>query len=516
MSDPNLKTLENALRNADQAGDTSAAKSFADQIRSLQSKVYTPLEQTLGNPITRIGLGAIDPLLGAAQLGAHAIGKGEGIDKFIKDLEDKKQKGMEYWENKTGLPVGRGTDIMGMIGGALPFAPLAMAKGASALGRIAKGAMAGGAIGTTAPVRQGKFSEEKPKQIIEGMALGGIVPAVGNAIGLGVNGMKKTIDSLSPVKAVTKYQRKIVGEPNISEVVSALRNPQSVLKGTHPTAAELLKDVPSASPLVAHQQSIAASPGGPSSEFGKRMASNDAARTASKKELSDMANSAKSDILAEVNKKGGVPISKLQADIFDIAKTPEFRASPSTVKALDSIRKRILKAAGKKLKIDAHELYTMRREIGKVDADKEAMRKVQKAIDSAIERISGPSWSQYLQNYANTSAQIAKDAERQSRMYRAPQRTSLNSPSFSGHLAGEMPHIMSRPLAIANAIAKHIGKDLTPKMQNEAAKRYLNPTLLADELEKAPSKLDLDAMHRLIQGSGLVGSRLLTHSDEEQ
>src|SRR3990167_10054996 len=50
-------------------------------------------ERIAGNPVTRFALGAASPILGAAQLGAEALGF-EGVTEHLKQLEEIKRRGM--------------------------------------------------------------------------------------------------------------------------------------------------------------------------------------------------------------------------------------------------------------------------------------------------------------------------------------------------------------------------------------------------------------------------------------
>jgi hypothetical protein len=151
-------------------------------------------DKALGSFAGRMGLGAISPLIGAAQLGAN-IGSGissylpghvEGgvmsgpwINQKIAELEASKQRGMKAYGNE-------GFDWAGLLGSLAPST--AIAKGVAAAlpaattlaGRMGIGAAQGAAASAAQPVTdtEGGFATPKAMQTGIGALAGGVIPAV--------------------------------------------------------------------------------------------------------------------------------------------------------------------------------------------------------------------------------------------------------------------------------------------------------------------------------------------------
>lgn len=76
------------------------------------------------------------------------------------------------------------------------------------------------------------------------------------------------------------YTSEIVGGENLPNIVSAAQQAKQLVPGSQPTLAEAVSNLPEASPLLAHQQMVAKTPGGISGQFGQRIAEQQGARNA--------------------------------------------------------------------------------------------------------------------------------------------------------------------------------------------------------------------------------------------
>lgn len=154
------------------------------------------------------------------------------------------------------------------------------------LGGILGGAGIGGAgaaLLTPATDPNRSFAEQKLNQAETGAAVGGFLSGVLPPITAGAKFIGSQIDPLLPGgtgRTTTKYQREIIGKDNVDAVVKALQGADEIVPGSVPTAGEAVAGVPEGSPIIAHQKIIAAQQGGPSAQFGQRIADQQAARQA--------------------------------------------------------------------------------------------------------------------------------------------------------------------------------------------------------------------------------------------
>lgn len=149
--------------------DLSAAERILASIPS--SMVNNPVFDSLRGFV----MGAADPVVGAAQLGAHVTGVGaDGVDAAIKD--EAAQLG-----NSTAAGIGRFVGNIASPTNLLMAAKVPMA--ATTLGRTAQGAALGAAGGALTPVEEGGFGSEKAKQIGFGALAGGVAtPLIGKVV----------------------------------------------------------------------------------------------------------------------------------------------------------------------------------------------------------------------------------------------------------------------------------------------------------------------------------------------
>lgn len=282
--------LESALRKADAAGDAESAKQFATALRAQRS----PMADTMAAlPITRLAMGAASPLIGAAQLGAKAgdwINEQMGVQPMVSPLITKQLQEYEAAKQRGMKAAGtEGYDWMGLLGNLAPSTAItshvtkALPQATGALGKIGVGAAQGGAIGATTPTADPNFWPSKAIQTGGGAAVGGAVPLVGAAGETVSNVTSPLLDLVrksGPANILNRYHRQIIGEQNLPPIKRALRGTTQLVRGSKPTAAEALAGLTEGSPLAAAQKVTASTAGGPSSEFGTRIAEQQAARQA--------------------------------------------------------------------------------------------------------------------------------------------------------------------------------------------------------------------------------------------
>ena len=460
----------------------------------------TPAELIAGHPATRFALGAASPILGAAQLGAEALGDPTGTQRLAQ-LERMKQAGMKAYGSE-------GFDVMGMGGTVLSPAFLKAGKAipvAKTAGKkVLQGTLIGAGAAATTPVTEtDDYWSSKGGQVLLGTILGGAIPTgieTGKAFGRGVRNISDMFTQKGAGKILSRYQARITGEENIPRVTEALKGAPDILPGGKPTAAQALSGVPEGSPMVAHQRLTAQTPGGISAQFGIRKIEQEAAIKAAEIERNAVTTPMRQAALDAANGTGGVKASLITEQIDDMLSKPGQRASEVVQKALAETKEKIAKAIETGGKIDAEDLYTIRKEVGNT-IEKHAkesaswdkrlsaglQRDVQKIMDDAIEASGGTGWKQYLGEFSKRSQAIDAFKERILASVKPAQRTELGGGiNVAEETRVKAPQLLSRPMMATNFILKKLGEGVETRLDPEAARRYLDPQRLATELEKVP------------------------------
>ena len=462
----------------------------------------TPAELIAGHPATRFAVGAASPILGLAQLSAEAAGDPTGTQ-TLSQFERMKQAGMKAYGSE-------GFDVMGMGGAVLSPAFLgagkALGPATTAGARIGQGALVGGAAGATAPVTEPEdYWSTKGGQVLLGTVLGAAIPGTieaGKGIAHGVRNISDMFTKSGAGRILSRYQQRITGEENIPSVVNALKTAPEIIPGGKPTAAQALSETPAGSPLIAHQRITAQTPSGISAQFGTRKLEQEAAIKAAELERNAVTTPMRQSALDAANGTGGVRASLITEKIDKMLTKPGQRASEVVQKSLAETREKITKAIETGGKIDAEDLYTIRKEVGNTiekyakesaSWDKRLsaglQRDVQKIMDDAIEVSGGTGWKAYLEEFAKRSQAIDAFKERIIKAVRPAQRTELGGGiNVAEETRVKAPQLLSRPMMATNFVLKKLGEGVETRLDPEAAKRYLNPELLAAELEKMPAQ----------------------------
>jgi hypothetical protein len=221
--------------------------------------------------------GAVEDLpLGIAQLGANIAGRGEGINQALKEREAQIQRGREQ-EGR-----GEGWDWQRILGGVASPLNIGIDKLIRTPIAAANPWKTSVAVGTGLAVAQPttsgnpeQFWNDKASQATVGAFFGGASPIVLNVVTrLGQLGYSFT--GAGQKKALAESLNELAG-PDRDAVIKSLQDATEFVKGSRPTAAEVLADLPSAIDLVRKQAQLARQPG-LSGKFEVRTTENQAAR----------------------------------------------------------------------------------------------------------------------------------------------------------------------------------------------------------------------------------------------
>ena len=277
MDNVNYDDVMSALRNADAAGDTVAAKRLAEMARNIkQPSVSTQQPQVvpqeppsmierafgMGSPLMRTIKGAVvDPLLGVNQLLASSGLFGEGIKQGATQNVQQYEEATKQARERVGSTGFDPYQLLGAVVSPINKVIPPAAATAGIMGKIGQGAATGALYGGITPTT-GKvedFASDKYTQIGLGAFLGGTIPGLVESSTL----LKKFYKSL-PVteknkqEAFKRYVDKLA-EPDKQQIIADLRNAGEIVSGSKPTAAEALSTTPSGVGLIKEQQRVAAS-----------------------------------------------------------------------------------------------------------------------------------------------------------------------------------------------------------------------------------------------------------------
>ena len=369
----------------------------------------------------------------------------------------------------------------------------------------------------------------------------------------------RTLTQSGRKKLLEKYQNRLLENAPRGKVISALENAPEFVRGSKPTAGEALAAIPEATGIAAHQKNVSKIPG-VSAQFSARTSAQQEARKSAISGISGTADDLAKLIeerdavtapmreaaLAAANEKG-VNTPGLLAKIAALTEKPGIRASDVARKTLVDLREKISALTDKKLKINADDLYMVRKEAGNIVAkfaqenqnfDKRftagLTSQVQKMIDDSIEAAAGPGYREYLKKYSDMSKpidQMIAGQELESGLTstlgkETPARFGGKLSSVSGlsetqktvggdvladlqrkaayetqagrtKVAGgdvgttlpHLPNLLSRPAMAVNFVLRLLGKDAVGKIEQAAAIQYLDHELLAAALKEAGPQL---------------------------
>lgn len=573
--------LLSAFRRAHSSGDSRAAGIIADKINGMGGEpIQAPLKfgedktnwvnikdvQKADNAFVRGLRGAI--LQGGTfGLSGEAAGAGAAAGNFLKGLtSDQKESPSDAYERviaekRGGLNEFAGAHpvadaIFQTLGGiaTLPASAglKAVAAAPSLAAKIGQGAKVGSIFGGLQGFgRSEGGAENRAIGAGVGAGFGGVIGGVVPAIGAGIHkladygrGFRDVFTKKGAERLVTKAQREIIGEENIPKVIEALRAAKEIVPGSTPTSAEAVAFLPEGSPVSAMQRIISPTPGGISSDFGQRASDQITARNAALgtfakdkaalnsaiAERASVTKVLREKVLDVANKNGGVNTPTLLKNISNIKNAPGFRASDVVSKSLTDVRDKISQLSNNKFKIDANDLYTVRKEIGNTISKYASenknfdqrltaglQRDVQRHIDDAIEKASGGGWKAYLEKYVELSKPINQMQVGQALQKKLINPSGKETPgAFLGILDDELKLLKSS----TGFSRQELGQVLTPEQEKvaravaddlERKLRALNPlqkTSLNDDIFKAGS--NIPDLPRILERSVVIANSILS------
>ena len=452
----------------------------------------TLAERISANPIVRAATSAARPILAANNLLVRPLGL-QGVDLEALDaMQARGAKALGYGGVETV-----GQDIGGGLISPIGVGAMKMAPAATGLGRVAQGAGIGALAGVTAG------ADEPLEAAGTGAVIGAAIPGAIETVKAGARGVSSVADlfrgETGAGNILDRYIKGAIGEKNVPAVVGQLRASQGQpLPGYNPTVAEAVSGLPEGSPLIAHQRITAATKGGPSAEFGRRIIDQKAAIAAAAEARDAQIVPLLQNEIRRAN-ANGIKADTVLSGIDKQLSTPGLRASDVVQKSLGAVKEKI-GALAKDGLLDGADLWTVRKEIGNTikNASKETAnwdkrltsgleRQIQKSIDQAIVDAGATRWPLYMNEYAARSQAIQRVKDAAKAAIRPDQRTDL----FGGLRVAEetrthVPQLLSRPMMAANAIMRYFSANIEPKIDKLATQRYLNPKEFADALEKLP------------------------------
>ena len=285
----------------------------------------------LGSPVARFAKGAVvDPLLGVNQILANTGLFGQDIKQGANKTIQSYEQATEEARKQAGST---GFDPYQLIGNILsPANKLvgATAPAATLTGKAVSSAATGGGLAAMQPVTGEDYAGKKLEQMSVGAVMGPLVEGGVAALGK-LTDVVKGLTPTGRTQALKDYLNKLAG-PDKEATITALRDAKELVRGSRPTAAEALSDVPTAVELVAAQQKLAQKTG-IAPQFVERTTENQAAR------------------VRAINDIAGTEASRAEAAALRSSETGPMReealaAANKAREALNTIDKQVLKEAG--------------------------------------------------------------------------------------------------------------------------------------------------------------------------
>lgn len=375
--------------------------------------IVSPEEES---QLRSFAMGAADPSVGAAQLLANTeianlLTGGRAAPAVNEGIRRKEAEALAQRE-----AAGReGFDAYRM-GGAVASPPFMAAMrapvAAGTLGRILQGGAIGAGAGAVSPVTNEDFLATKSAQVGGGAALGAAIPGGVALAKYGGSRLRNLIDPWLPggiERAVGRTARDMAGD-RADDVIAHLERAKP-----GQTAGEAAAGAGSAEfegmQRIARQNAP--------SKYLDAAAKQTQLSKAEKQALDMVTSPMRKKALEAANIKG-VKSESVLSNIDAQLSEKGIRASDVVQKTLGGIKDKISSLTKENGVIDANDLYTIRKEVGNSIAtfsketsnwDKRLTssleRKIQGAIDEAIEKAGGRGWKQYLSEYSKGIQDIA-------------------------------------------------------------------------------------------------------------
>lgn len=167
--------------------------------------------------------------------------------------------------------------------------------------------------------------------------------------------------------------------------------------------------------------------------------------------------------------------------------------------------------------LNAHDLYTIRKEIGNsIKAySKESQnwdknltagleKNIQKAIDDAVEKAGGTGWKNYLSKYSEGAQKITDRVAREKEATRMASEGMTRAREIAGtdEIPITLPNVLSRPMMIINAILRKAQGVGSEKTTAEIARLMQNPREMAAVM-KAATPSERSELMKVMAGRGI-------------
>lgn len=294
-----------------------------------------------GSPIARFAKGAVvDPALAVNQMlantGLFGPSVKQGANQTVQQYEQATQEARKAMGSEGFDPYQLAGNILSpvnKVAGAVR-APTAAATGL--LSKAGSAAATGAVLAGAQPVVSGStgFGEKKLEQMATGAVLGPLVEAGVASLGK-VASLVKGFTKEGRTQALKTHLDSLAGSDR-DKVIWALQDAKEIVKGSRPTAAEALSDVPTAAELIAAQQKLSKTPGLVGG-FAERTTENQAARL---RALQGISGTAEERLAADALRKSTTgPMREGALDVNEIAQ-----------QSLGAIDKQALTTAGNLIK----------------------------------------------------------------------------------------------------------------------------------------------------------------------
>lgn len=412
--------------------------------------------------------------------------------------------------------------------------PMATTAAGAATGGLG-GAMAGSALGETVNQALGIYGKSVIPEVnqpdLARVGVAGAAPAIVPAIVKAMQGAKslagKTVEKLSPTAMSNAWMRDKIG-PYTDDAARLLEKP-SPLPNYPQTSAEKVAGSEFGPVIQGHQQAVAQTPGGISTEFAKLKKFQDLALAEGANTRDAVTGPMREQALDTANANLGVKARALLSVLNKELGTPEVKGAPASEKALQAIKSKLVDMTDQYGRIDARTLYQYKKEglDQVVDAamDKaspkvsESFRAgkligVKKAIDDALDTAGQGAWKPYLAEYSGRSKVLDALTETRDAMYKPIQKADLRggvdiAPSAAHQI---LPPWLSRPVTTTKWLAERYAGHIEPKIDRYMADLYQHPDQLAAVLRaqtQPPSRYDL-MMQEILKRQAPVAAGMAT------
>lgn len=263
----NIREIRGPVGATDDEIIAQAQKLFAPPAPAIPAPEVSVSERMFGtgSPLFRTIKGAIiDPALAVNQMlastGLFGSQIKQGATQLVRDVETATEQGRARVGSEGFDPyqlLGNVVSPVNRLVG-ITQAPLAAAPSAGA--RVVRSAGTGAILAATQPVNAPveQFGEKKLEQMALGAALGPVIEGGVAAVGA-LSQRLQGLTASGRQQFMRDELNKLAG-PERDAVIRALQDAGEIVKGSRPTAAEAIADIPTATQLMAAQRKLSSNP----------------------------------------------------------------------------------------------------------------------------------------------------------------------------------------------------------------------------------------------------------------